>query len=79
MSWFDWSLLEKHKEDSALRSGNGRLSSSPSRLAKRNFLYGCRYQVVRAKQRPAQLGGPAAEIDCVPDSWIDGTRLVPPV
>ena len=40
MSWFNWSLLEKHKENSPLHAGNNRPSSRASRFAKREVLYG---------------------------------------
>ncbi len=79
VSWFDWSLLEKHKEIHRFTRGNDRLSSRPSCFAKRNVLHGCRDKVVRAKRRHSRLGGPAAEILCVPDSGRDRTRPVPPV
>jgi pullulanase/glycogen debranching enzyme len=79
VSWFDWSLLEEHKEIQRFTRGMIAFRRAHPVLRKEEFLHGCRHKVVRAKRCRSRLDGPAAEILCVPDSGRDRTRFVPPV
>ena len=79
VSWFDWSLLEKHEEIHRFTRGMIAFRRAHPVLRREAFYADADYKVVRAKRSGSRLGGSAAEGLRVPDSGKDRTRPVPPV
>ena len=73
VSWYDWSLLEKHREIHRFTRGMIAFRRAHPVLRKETFYTDEDIKWFAPRRRHSSLGGPVAEILCVPDSGTNGT------
>jgi glycogen operon protein len=79
VSWFDWSLLEKHKEIQRFTRGMIAFRRAHLVLRREEFYTDADIKWFAPNGATTDWGGPAAESLYVFDFGTDRTRFVPPV
>ena len=79
VSWFDWSLVEKHKEIQRFTRGMIAFRRAHPVLRREVFYTDADLKWFAPNGGSSQLDGRAAEILCVSHSGADRARLIPDV